>query len=678
MVESKNVRSSRTSLDDETRNKIIELIAAQVSPAKISRQVGISEKSALRFARFKDIHGLDELRRLPSLTQELNLSPRKLASIVEFAIAYNMPQYMLELIFKTRSALLGDCIEIRKIIGHALMDNPKVAKLPESVNLEYLEEYVKAHNDGKSMQELYDVYCAHLEQSEANASYLNIKDSQEFRHYTRASKSDIAKLVLKYRAEGFSNAKIASLIGHTAHTVARYLNFIDIHGVDEAMRCPNLVDPEPLSKYDRSCIVEFMIAYNYPIDAAAVLFKADKKQLDVTYRQRLEAKVPLNGAIIARIPDSANMHLVNNNILKYNPDLSLSELKERYEQELHEARTNTEAMALRDMLSGKQDHELKLSIRKQQEAHLQASVNSAKSKLELVSKLQSMHQQHEISNLPTSDHQPSDLPTGEHPLSDLPTGDSPLSDCPTGEHSLCEQPTSDHPVSEQPTSDHGDAAACAHTQINADFKDAPNTELVSLLELITSLNEGMAVSDYLSNNDKSVGRPPKLNVFDQDFKSLPEKVQLLNYSRFVEDMRSLMEGAKARIELESKLGAMDAYTKECTHLAMRLDTYKSLIDKQPKLKRTLVQRALGLSQDKINYYTRLNQDKHMTRSERTQLISQYIVQLYQEHNGQLNLKSIIELLKSRYQVGISLNKLKTILQALDLRLIEADDHPDRL
>ena len=616
MVESKHIRSSRTSLDDATRNKIIELIEANLSPAQISRELGISEKSALRFVRFKDIHGLDELKRLPSLTEDLKLTPRKLASIVEFSHAYNMPQYMLELIFKTRSSLLGDCIEIRKLIGHALMDSPKVAKLPESVNLKYLEEYVKAHNGGQSLAQLHKAYCAQLELTEANVSYLNIKEVSDFRRYTRVSKDDIAKFVLKYRSEGYSNAKIAALIGQTAHTVARYLNFIDLHGFDEAMRCTNLIDPQPLSKYDRACVVEFMIAYNYPLDAAAVLFKADKKQLETTYQQRLTAKVPLNGAIIARIPDSANMHVVNNLILKYNPDLSLSELKERYEQAVNAACTNAEATELRDSLSGKYDEKAKLSYKQAQQSKLQASLNSAKSKLELMSKLTKME------------------------------------------------------------------AAVASDKSQEGFNeasyDAQNAQLVSLLELVTSLDEGMAVSEYLSKSDKSVGRPPKVNVFDQDFKKLPEKVQLLNYSRFVEDMRSLMEGAKARIDLERKLSAMDAYTKECTHIAMRLESYQSLIDKQPKLKRALLQRALGLSQDKINYYTKHTQDEHMTRSLRTQLVSNYVVQLYQEFEGKLTLNGIVQLLKSRHHIGISINKLKTILQALDLRLLESDDHQDRL
>ena len=616
MVESKHIRSSRTSLDDATRNKIIELIEANLSPAQISRELGISEKSALRFVRFKDIHGLDELKRLPSLTEDLKLTPRKLASIVEFSHAYNMPQYMLELIFKTRSSLLGDCIEIRKLIGHALMDSPKVAKLPESVNLKYLEEYVKEHNGGQSLAQLHQAYCAQLELTEANASYLNIKEVSDFRRYTRVSKDDIAKFVLKYRSEGYSNAKIAALIGQTAHTVARYLNFIDLHGFDEAMRCTNLIDPQPLSKYDRACVVEFMIAYNYPLDAAAVLFKADKKQLETTYQQRLTAKVPLNGAIIARIPDSANMHVVNNLILKYNQDMSLSELKERYEQAVNAARTNAEATKLRDSLSGNYDEKAKLSYKQAQQSKLQASLNSAKSKLELMSKLTKME------------------------------------------------------------------AAVASDKSQEGFNDASNdahsAQIVSLLELVTSLDEGMAVSEYLSKSDKSVGRPPKVNVFDQDFKKLPEKVQLLNYSRLVEDMRSLMEGAKARIDLERKLSAMDAYTKECTHMAMRLESYQSLIDKQPKLKRALLQRALGLSPDKINYYTKLTQDEHMTRSLRTQLISNYVVQLYQEFEGKLTLNGIVQLLKSRHHIGISVNKLKTILQALDLRLLEGDDHQDRL
>lgn len=616
MVESKHIRSSRTSLDDATRNKIIELIEANLSPAQISRELGISEKSALRFVRFKDIHGLDELKRLPSLTEDLKLTPRKLAAIVEFSYAYNMPQYMLELIFKTRSSLLGDCIEIRKLIGHALMDSPKVAKLPESVNLKYLEEYVKEHNGGQSLFQLHQAYCAQLELTEANVSYLNIKEVSDFRRYTRVSKDDIAKFVLKYRSEGYSNAKIAALIGQTAHTVARYLNFIDLHGFEEAMRCTNLIDPQPLSKYDRACVVEFMIAYNYPLDAAAVLFKADKKQLETTYQQRLKAKVPLNGAIIARIPDSANMHVVNNHILKYNPDLSLSELKERYEQAVNAARTNAEATKLRDTLSGKHDEKAKISLKQAQQSKLQASLNSAKSKLELMSKLTKMNA----------------------------------------------------------------AVALDKSQegFNDDLQDANSAQIVSLLELVTSLDEGMAVSEYLSKSDKSVGRPPKVNVFDQDFKKLPEKVQLLNYSRFVEDMRSLVEGAKARIDLERKLSAMDAYTKECTHMAMRLESYQSLIDKQPKLKRSLLQRALGLSQDKINYYSKHTQDEHMTRSLRTQLVSNYVVQLYQEFEGKLTLKGIVQLLKSRHHIGISINKLKTILQALDLRLLESDDHQDRL
>ena len=603
-------------MDDATRNKIIELIEANLSPAQISRELGISEKSALRFVRFKDIHGLDELKRLPSLTEDLKLTPRKLASIVEFSHAYNMPQYMLELIFKTRSSLLGDCIEIRKLIGHALMDSPKVAKLPESVNLKYLEEYVKAHNGGQSLAQLHQAYCAQLELSEANASYLNIKEVSDFRRYTRVSKDDIAKFVLKYRSEGYSNAKIAALIGQTAHTVARYLNFIDLHGFDEAMRCTNLIDPQPLSKYDRACVVEFMIAYNYPLDAAAVLFKADKKQLETTYQQRLTAKVPLNGAIIARIPDSANMHVVNNLILKYNQDMSLSELKERYEQAVNAARTNAEATKLRDSLSGNYDEKAKLSYKQAQQSKLQASLNSAKSKLELMSKLTKM--------------------------------------------------------------DTDVASEKSQEGFNDASYDAQNAQIVSLLELVTSLDEGMAVSEYLSKSDKSVGRPPKVNVFDQDFKKLPEKVQLLNYSRFVEDMRSLMEGAKARIDLERKLSAMDAYTKECTHMAMRLDSYQSLIDMHPNLKRALLQRALGLSQDKINYYTKHPQDEHMTRSLRTQLISNYVVQLYQEFEGKLTLKGIVQLLKSRHHIGISINKLKTILQALDLRLLEGDDHQDRL
>lgn len=616
MVESKHIRSSRTSLDDATRNKIIELIEANLSPAQISRELGISEKSALRFVRFKDIHGLDELKRLPSLTEDLKLTPRKLASIVEFSHAYNMPQYMLELIFKTRSSLLGDCIEIRKLIGHALMDSPKVAKLPESVNLKYLEEYVKEHNGGQSLAQLHKAYCAQLELTEANASYLNIKEVSDFRRYTRVSKDDIAKFVLKYRSEGYSNAKIAALIGQTDHTVARYLNFIDLHGFDEAMRCTNLIDPQPLSKYDRACVVEFMIAYNYPLDAAAVLFKADKKQLETTYQQRLTARVPLNGAIIARIPDSANMHVVNNHILKYNPDLSLSELKERYEQAVNATRTNAEATELRDTLSGKYDEKAKLSYKQAQQSKLQASLNSAKSKLELMNKLTKM--------------------------------------------------------------DTDVASDKSQEGFNDSSNDAQSAQIVSLLELVTSLDEGMAVSEYLSKSDKSVGRPPKVNVFDQDFKNLPEKVQLLNYSRFVEDMRSLMEGAKARIDLERKLSAMDAYTKECTHMAMRLESYQSLIDKQPKLKRSLLQRALGLSPDKINYYTKLTQDEHMTRSLRTQLISNYVVQLYQEFEGKLTLNGIVQLLKSRHHIGISVNKLKTILQALDLRLLEGDDHQDRL
>lgn len=603
-------------MDDATRNKIIELIEANLSPAQISRELGISEKSALRFVRFKDIHGLDELKRLPSLTEDLKLTPRKLAAIVEFSYAYNMPQYMLELIFKTRSSLLGDCIEIRKLIGHALMDSPKVAKLPESVNLKYLEEYVKEHNGGQSLFQLHQAYCAQLELTEANVSYLNIKEVSDFRRYTRVSKDDIAKFVLKYRSEGYSNAKIAALIGQTAHTVARYLNFIDLHGFEEAMRCTNLIDPQPLSKYDRACVVEFMIAYNYPLDAAAVLFKADKKQLETTYQQRLKAKVPLNGAIIARIPDSANMHVVNNYILKYNPDLSLSELKERYEQAVNAARTNAEATKLRDTLSGKHDEKAKISLKQAQQSKLQASLNSAKSKLELMSKLTKMNA----------------------------------------------------------------AVALDKSQegFNDDLQDANSAQIVSLLELVTSLDEGMAVSEYLSKSDKSVGRPPKVNVFDQDFKKLPEKVQLLNYSRFVEDMRSLVEGAKARIDLERKLSAMDAYTKECTHMAMRLESYQSLIDKQPKLKRSLLQRALGLSQDKINYYSKHTQDEHMTRSLRTQLVSNYVVQLYQEFEGKLTLKGIVQLLKSRHHIGISINKLKTILQALDLRLLESDDHQDRL
>lgn len=302
--------------------------------------------------------------------------------------------------------------------------------------------------------------------------------------------------------------------------------------------------------------------------------------------------------------------------LKYNPDLSISELKERYEQAVNAARTNAEATELRDTLSAKHDEKAELSLKQAQQSNIHESLNSAKSKLELMSKLTKMNA----------------------------------------------------------------AVALDKSQegFNDDLQDANSAQIVSLLELVTSLDEGMAVSEYLSKSDKSVGRPPKVNVFDLDFKNLPEKVQLLNYSRFVEDMRSLVEGAKARIDLERKLSAMDAYTKECTHMAMRLESYQSLIDKQPKLKRSLLQRALGLSQDKINYYSKQTQDEHMTRSLRTQLVSNYVVQLYQEFEGKLTLKGIVQLLKSRHHIGISINKLKTILQSLDLILLESDDHQDRL
>ena len=56
----------------------------------------------------------------------------------------------------------------------------------------------------------------------------------------------------------------------------------------------------------------------------------------------------------------------------------------------------------------------------------------------------------------------------------------------------------------------------------------------------------------------------------------------------------------------------------------------------------------------------------------------YKRQLYQEFEGKLTLKGIVQLLKSRHHIGISISKLKTILQALDLRLLESDDHQDRL
>lgn len=213
MAEEKVSKGKRSKLSDEVRDQIIELIGEGLSTDEIQERLGLSESAVLRYVLFARVHGVEELRAMPTLIDSnRKASAASVAQMVEFAICYNIPSYMMEIFFKFRNPILRSCIDIRRSIGHALLPNIELETLPESADLEYFADYVAKHNEDMSLDDMLTRYRAQLELSEKDAQYLNVRVASDFRRYTRCKKSEIAALVQKYREQGLSNSKIAAMI----------------------------------------------------------------------------------------------------------------------------------------------------------------------------------------------------------------------------------------------------------------------------------------------------------------------------------------------------------------------------------------------------------------------------------------------------------------------------------
>lgn len=650
-------KGARVRLSDERRAQIIELIGQGLSAEAIMKQLSLSESVVLRFMLFAKVHGVDELRAMPSLIDDsCKATPTAIAKMVEFAICYNIPSYMMEIFFKFRNTILRTCIDIRRTIGHALVPNPQLASLPKSVDQAYFAEYVAKHNGGKTPEDMLKQYLDELELSEDGVEYIEVRKASDFRRYTRCKKSEIAPLVQKYRQQGMSITKIATLIGYEDNVVSNYLNFIDIHGFDEALRCEGVVDPTLRSKYERACMVEFIIAYNYPRSQACLLFKVSEDDLRYLYTKRIEKGVPLYGATIARIPDTADVNFVTSYIAKLNTGKSIDELKDDYLKALQEQRSGDKADAQRDALGASASD---ADVASRAAARAAASAEAAGAGAGRGDAADTKR----AGVTGSSGRKRAAQMSGDERIQELAEAKAKeMVEAAAAEHAKAMAEAVEQAWQE------GRKAGCLETEelltqlyaaggeVCGDYADT-----AKLLKALFDYDAGVSVQEFEQRKEKN-GRPPKVNIFDPNFEKLDESIKLSQYSRFVSDLRNLLAVAHKQREIERKAVGKTLFELQSSIDTLKVAAIEELKQSLPVFNQAVVWSAMGYRD--LNVSAKL--ESIAKRAERDNQLMEQVTDILKDHHGPLSVSQLNNLLIKKFGKGVSEARLKLLMQSLHI------------
>ena len=127
-------------------------------PSDLCALMGISPPDASRIVSFINLHGGDEYRRLRAMTEPGGFSNQDLASMVEFAIAYNLPNNKVSLIFKVTESRLAKLRKTRASNG-APLEGAGIAKLSSKVNLELVQSWIAKSCNHLSIAHLNSMYA---------------------------------------------------------------------------------------------------------------------------------------------------------------------------------------------------------------------------------------------------------------------------------------------------------------------------------------------------------------------------------------------------------------------------------------------------------------------------------------------------------------------------------------
>lgn len=126
-------------------------------PADLTGLMGISAPDASRIISFLNLHGADEYLRLRAMTEPGGFSEIDVASMVEFAIAYNLPDSKVSLIFKVTEGRLKRMRKSR-LDNCAPVNGAFIAPLSSTIDISVVESWIF-----KS--------CNHLSIANLNAMY---------------------------------------------------------------------------------------------------------------------------------------------------------------------------------------------------------------------------------------------------------------------------------------------------------------------------------------------------------------------------------------------------------------------------------------------------------------------------------------------------------------------------
>lgn len=136
---------------------IIYLSQHGVKACELVRLYEIQASQASRILQFISIHGVEEYRRLPTLTEQGGFENKHIASMLEFAIAYNIPSNQAGLIFKVTERRLITMRNLRKKEGRPLYD-ASIANLPSTANPEVVQSIIRKFNPCMTQEQLNTLY----------------------------------------------------------------------------------------------------------------------------------------------------------------------------------------------------------------------------------------------------------------------------------------------------------------------------------------------------------------------------------------------------------------------------------------------------------------------------------------------------------------------------------------
>ena len=136
---------------------IIYLSQHGVKPCELVRLYEIQASQASRILQFISIHGVEEYRRLPTLTEQGGFENKHIANMLEFAIAYNIPSNQAGLIFKVTESRLITMRKLRKKEGRPLYDS-SIANLPSTANPEVVQSIIRKYNPCMTQEQLNTLY----------------------------------------------------------------------------------------------------------------------------------------------------------------------------------------------------------------------------------------------------------------------------------------------------------------------------------------------------------------------------------------------------------------------------------------------------------------------------------------------------------------------------------------